>query len=55
MSAPGDGHRYQVMVIIYCSIVVLKTISPNVYGQITLNNGKERMKKVTWRETYTII
>ena len=54
MSAPGDGHRYQMMVIIYCNIVLLKTIPPNVYGQITLNNGKESMKKVTSREPYTI-
>ena len=53
MSGPGGGHRYQVMVIIYCNIVALKTTSPNVYGQITLNNGKERMEKVTSRERRT--
>ena len=54
MSAPGDGHIYQVMVIIYCNIVALKTMSPNVYGQITLNNGKERIKKPL-RERHTLL
>ena len=36
--------------IIYRNIVALKTTPPNVYGQITLNNGKERVEKVTSRE-----
>ena len=40
------------MVIIYCNIVALNTIPQNVYGQITLNNGKERMKK-SLRERHT--
>ena len=56
---------YGGVVIIYCNRVALKTTPPNVYGQITLNNSKERTEKslrernihyyVTWATKLTLM
>ena len=45
LSAPGDGHRKQVVVISIGDVVSLKTIPSNVDGPITLDKGIERMNK----------
>ena len=45
LSTPCDGHRYQVMVIIYWKCSPIQTIPPNLYGRITLNNRIESMTK----------
>ena len=45
LSAPGDSHRWQVVVISIGNAVPLKIIPSDVHGPITLNNWIERMNK----------
>ena len=45
LSAPGDSHRWQVVVISIGNVVPLKIIPSDVHGPITLNNWIERMNK----------
>ena len=45
LSAPGDSHRWQLVVISIGNAVPLKIIPSDVHGPITLNNWIQRMNK----------
>ena len=56
LSAPGDSHRWQVVVISIGNAVPLKIVPSDVHGPITLNNWIERMNKfVTSREIHDYV